>query len=346
MSKTIKISVALAGIAIVTIVGACLIYNPDKSIDASDSTYQPYTVEDGTSPTEVITDLKNQGYIKSSKYALKLIGDNQVYANTYGISKSMTTTQIVDIITNPVSNAEGTVGCKLVIPEGSSVVYIANQISSCSNYSSDQVLTYLNDEVNLEKYIQEYWFLTDEILNPDIKYPLEGYIAPGTYIVTENLDIEDIVKMLLDGSEKYFSEFKDSKFLDKYTFHQILTLSSIIERETINDSDKPKVSEVFYNRIAQDMPLQSDITVLYAMQEQKEKVTYEDLEYDSPYNTYLYTGLPPGPIANSSTKSIEAAINPEKSDNLYFFADQNGNIYYSKTYDEHLKITQEYAWDN
>ncbi|EUJ51616.1 aminodeoxychorismate lyase [Listeria rocourtiae FSL F6-920] len=111
--------------------------------------------------------------------------------------------------------------------------------------------------------------------------------------------------------------------------------------------DRSKISSVFYNRLKEGMPLQTDPTVLYALGKHKSRTMYEDLQVDSPYNTYKYKGLPPGPISNSGKTSMEATLNPEKTDYLYFLANtKTGQVYFSKTLEEHNRLKEEHITNN
>ena len=126
--------------------------------------------------------------------------------------------------------------------------------------------------------------------------------------------------------------------------HEFLALSSIVENESLFEKDRPKIAGVFINRLNEDMALQSDITVLYALQEKRVDVTYADLEVDSKYNTYKNTGLPVGPVCAVSASTMDDVLNYEKSDYLYFFATENGEVIYSKTLEEHEKVVEENIW--
>ena len=150
--------------------------------------------------------------------------------------------------------------------------------------------------------------------------------------------------MLNKFDEMY--KYKIKPEMDKHkdlNFYDVMKMASIIEKEAVVDKDRSLISSVFYNRLAKDMPLQSDATIQYAFKERKKVVTYEDLKIESPYNSYKYKGLPPTPIANPSWKSIEAAINPAETDYLYFVAKTDGGENnYAKTYEEHLKNEKRY----
>lgn len=169
-------------------------------------------------------------------------------------------------------------------------------------------------------YAFEYDFL--EGLEYGSENRLEGYLFPDTYEFYQNEAPEDAIARLLDNFEsKFSSAMKTEAEMLGYSVHEIITIASLIEKEAGNDAERPTIASVIYNRLnSSDFPyLNIDATVQYALPERKEQLTYEDLEIDSPYNTYLYPGLPAGPIANPGLASIEAALNPE-STNYYFYA--------------------------
>ncbi|MGB3971436.1 MAG: endolytic transglycosylase MltG, partial [Limnochordia bacterium] len=123
---------------------------------------------------------------------------------------------------------------------------------------------------------------------------------------------------------------------DKYTLHEVITLASIVEKEVIYDFERPLVAAVYHNRLNIGMRLQADPTVRYVMTENRSRVLYSDLEIDSPYNTYRYDGLPPGPIASPGLKSILAVLEPADVDYLYFVAKPDGTHQFSRTFEEHV----------
>ena len=154
---------------------------------------------------------------------------------------------------------------------------------------------------------------------------------------------KDVISAMLKRfSEVYTPELKEKQKKMGLTLQQVINMASIIEKEAVKDVDRPKIAGVFYNRLEIGMPLQSDATIQYIFDERKHIVSYSDLKIDSPYNSYLNKGLPPTPISNPGIKSIEAALEPEDNDYLYFVATVDGGNNYSKTYDEHLKYVKEY----
>ena len=180
--------------------------------------------------------------------------------------------------------------------------------------------------------------------NQDLKVPLEGYLYPATYEYFAGMTAEELIEDMVASSNLVYQELKEDLANTYLSYHELLTLASLIEREAITDEDRGLVSGVFYNRLDAGMPLQSDISVLYALGEHKEKVTYADLEVDSPYNLYQNTGLAPGPMNSPSKSAITAAIYPTWSDYYYFLADiDSQKIYYSTSLEEHEALVEEYV---
>lgn len=318
-----------------------------KRIDTyTDTTQQVFTIESGQGKDLILDNLYNANLIDSKLNSQLKIKRNELsfYAGDFGLTESMTDDEVLSIISNPKSNID--TSREFLITEGSTVDQIATDLAefTVADDTQQEILDYWSDPEVLNTIIANYDFVSEDILDDQILYPLEGYFFPATYKVADDASLEEITTLFLDTMEVKLADINFDN--TDYDMHQILTLASIIERETLSDTDKPTASGVFYNRLDQDMPLQSDITVLYAKQEHKEQVLYEDLEYESPYNTYLNKGLPPGPISTVSVASIDAAANPESNDYLYFFADQDtGELYFSKTIEEHEQIASEHAWD-
>lgn len=305
-----------------------------------------FVIEQGQSKQTIIDNLYNQNLIDSKFFTRIKISTRKIsfYAGEYGLSQSLSDDEVLEILNNSYSNID--TARDFLITEGSTIDTIAENLATFTtdDDSAEEILKYWSDSEVLAQIISDYDFVTDEILSAEILYPLEGYFFPATYKIADTTSIESITKLFLDTmNSKLISVDLTNSDL---TTHDILTLASIVERETLSDTDKPIAAEVFYNRIELQMPLQSDITVLYAKQEHKEQVLYSDLEYESPYNTYLHKGLTPGPISTVSIESIDAVINPDSNDYIYFFADQNtGELYFSKTIEEHNEISSKYAWD-
>lgn len=166
---------------------------------------------------------------------------------------------------------------------------------------------------------------------------LEGYLYPDTYSFFWGASEEEILRVLVHEFHKKFSDSLKQIVTDKgWTVHKIMTLASIIEGEAILDRERPIISAVYHNRLQQRIPLQADPTIQFIIPDGPRRLLKKDLAIDSPYNTYLYAGLPPGPVNNPGISSIRAAIHPADVDYIYFVAKGDDSHIFSKTLKEHL----------
>ena len=239
---------------------------------------------------------------------------------------------------------------KITVLDGQTIPEYASIISKQTGIEYNEIIQKWTDQTYLQKLIKKYWFLTDDILSDGIYYPLEGYLAPETYFLTQEDTIESITKMMLDQTQKHLEKYK-TQILDfkvnsqPLTVHQFMTLSSIVQRESpVNDEDRQLVCGVLINRLNKQMPLQCDVTVNYGNQEVKIDVKHTDLNKDTKYNTYKYNGLPVGPISSISTGIIKNVLNYKESEYYYFFATQDGKVLYAKTYQEHQVNVNSNKW--
>jgi len=155
--------------------------------------------------------------------------------------------------------------------------------------------------------------------------------------------LESIIGEMLSQTNKVIIKYSGMMEEKAMSVHELLTMASLIEKEATEKADRNNISSVFYNRMETGMPLQTDPTVLYALGKHKDRTLLEDLKVESPYNTYIHKGLPPGPIANSGESSIEAALNPADTEYLYFLAEYGtGTVHYSKTLQEHNALKEKY----
>ncbi len=192
---------------------------------------------------------------------------------------------------------------------------------------------------NADYFRDKYQFLTD---NKEIE-DLQGYLLPETYNMYKGLNEEEVINFLLTQFEKYYESTILSTIANsELTFKEMMTLASIVEKEAVRKEERSTIAGVFLNRLKVDMMLQSCATVNYARGEWKERLTNEDIAIDSPYNTYINVGLPPTPINSPGKASIDACLNPENTEYLYFLAKGDGSHYFSKTYDEHLAAKEKY----
>lgn len=175
---------------------------------------------------------------------------------------------------------------------------------------------------------------------------MEGYLFPDTYRVAPGVGVDDLVKIMFFRWKAEFGEARRNRAAELgMTVHQVMTLASIIEREAKKPEERALISGVFHNRLKAGMKLDADPTVLYAIGEPGGELTLEDLTVDSPYNTYKYPGLPPGPICNPGAACIDAALYPADTDYLYFVARPDGTHDFSVTLGEHMAKKRKYQAD-
>ncbi len=169
---------------------------------------------------------------------------------------------------------------------------------------------------------------------------LEGFLFPETYLVTRTTSARAIVDMMTSEFRKNFTpEMREKARALGLTLEQAVTLASIVEKESALPREGPRIASVYLNRLKRGMRLQADPTVIYALKKDgkwKDKLYRSDYGYDSPYNTYVNAGLPPGPICNPGLNALNSAVSPEKTDYLYFVADASGGHTFSRTFEEHL----------
>jgi len=299
----------------------------------------------GSTATGIGQILEDEGIIRDArvfKYYVKFKNEAGFMAGEYTLKPSMNIAEVIEAIKTGSVMQE--VAFQITIPEGKQLTQIAQIIAEKTNQEHDQVFEQLNDSEFIAGLMEKYPdILTEDILNEQVIYPLEGYLFPATYpFYKEDPSLEEIVTTMLDKTQSVILEYIPQAEEKGLSVHELLTLSSLIEEEATEKVDRDKISSVFYNRMDTGMKLQTDPTVLYAHGEHKDRVYYKDLEIDSPYNTYQNYGLPPGPIANAGTMSIEAALNPADIDSLYFLATPSGEVLYSKTLEEHNRKKDEH----
>lgn len=285
--------------------------------------------------------LYNKGLIKnelSMKIYAKINKINNLQAGKYDLDRSDDLPTILSHIQNgDIANDE----VKITFIEGKNIRWFAKKIADKTNNTEEDVYNLLKDEEYIDSLIKKYWFLTDEIKDSQIYYPLEGYLLPDTYVFeNEDVSVKTIFNIILNYMDKKLMSLKDVINSKTYTVHQMLTLASMAELEGKSDTDRAKIVGVFFNRLNANMSLGSDVTTYYAFKVDmgERDLTKQELNTCSPYNTRgpnMEGKIPIGPICNPSVSAIKAALNPEAIDALYFVADKTGKVYFSKDLDEH-----------
>ena len=287
-------------------------------------------IPDGSGASAIVDILDNAGLVKNkfcAKVNSRIGGYDTLMANTYVLSPSMSFKEMMKIIN------EGTFEYiskeSVEVKDGARLQQVAEAVSEQLPFTTDEILAKWSDEQYLRELIDKYWFLTDDILDEDVMYPLEGYLYADTYFVTSDIsDIEGFTEMCLDRMDEVLTERRDAIEASGFSVHELLTLTSIVTKEATAE-DQAGVAGVFMNRLDQGMSLGSDVTVCYIFQEDRVDLKQSQLDSTNPYNTRKFAGLPPGPICQVVSDAIDATLNYEKHDYLFFIADEQGIVRYS-----------------
>lgn len=299
----------------------------------------------GSSTSAIANTLEENGIIKNSRvlrFYIKFKNESNFQAGEYTLTPSMEIDEIIEALKNGKVLEEPVY--TITIPEGKTIDEMAEIYSKKLPFSIDEFLEVVNDPEYIELLINTHpAVLTNDILDPDIRTPLEGYLFAATYsFYKKDPSVETVVERMLAKTVSVVTPNLDEIYSQDMTVHEVLTMASLVENEAGSLEQRKKIAGVFYNRLNEGMPLQTDPTVLYALGEHKDKVLLKDLEVESPYNTYHVNALPIGPISNFAKTSLEATLNPEESDFKYFLHDGEGNIYYAKTHKEHLRLKEKH----
>ena len=288
-----------------------------------------FKIEKGEGNGTVSGKLKEEGLVSGKFYFYYYVRSkgllNKILPGDYEISGKMTIPEIAAMITQ-----EQNKFVKITFPEGWDSKKIADRLSA-NGFSGDDFLSIVKNPS--QDLTSKYSFFS--LLPSGVS--LEGYLFPDTYFFSQKLTADDIVKkMMADFDNRLTPELRDEIRKQGKSLKDVITMSSIIEREVKNEEDKKIVSGIFWNRIKNGQPLQSCATIAYILGTNKKQYSFEDTRIDSPYNTYLSKGLPPGPISNPGLSSIEATIHPQETAYNYFLSDsETGKTIFSKTIEEH-----------
>ncbi len=318
--------------------------------DPEDPGEYVFEITSGQSLNRVASNLENAGLIRSKtvfKYYCDFAGMGQkMQVGTYTLRKSMTMMEIADRLTTGDGNP---LVRNITLIPGETVEAFAARLAETGVIEDRGAFL---EKCRTGKDFSEYYYISDVLSSGSAgkrRYVLEGYLAPNTYEVYTSASDEDILRKLLSQTESVFSvESQEQAEALGLTMDQVMTLASMIEKEA-KESDFEKVSAVFHNRLKAGMKLESDVTIHYITGVRRMALTTDDLKTDSPYNTYLYAGLPVGPICNPSAKAIRAALYPDqqmRAENyLYFCAKEpeSGELYFSRTQKEHEQAVARYA---
>ncbi|MGG1615492.1 endolytic transglycosylase MltG [Paenibacillus sp. NRS-1782] len=301
-----------------------------------------FTVVKGTGTSAIADTLEQKGLIRNAlvfKAYLKFKQQGSAFmAGKYEAQPGATFDQLIAKLSAGDVVKEEMI--RFTIPEGFTIRQMADKLQKEGLADQKQFLQLANDPSAFDVAL-----VRDIPKQAGLRYALEGYLFPETYELKKGSTTKDIIQAMLEQMQKRLETVPDMDAMLKQrgeTLHQLLTVASLVEREVVVDEERPVVASVIYNRLKQDKKLEIDATVQYMLDKQKERLYYKDLAVESPYNTYLHQGLPPGPIASPSLKSVVAALQPDATDYLFYVTKKDGTQghLFAKTYKEHLHNIQ------
>ncbi|MFA6593871.1 MAG: endolytic transglycosylase MltG [Candidatus Buchananbacteria bacterium] len=318
--------VILVFLIVIILIASWLFY----SLNRRNNFTQTVTVniESGTVAGKISQALKSRGLITNAfifnAYAKLTGADSRLVAGTHQIEPRSSIKSIVRQLT---INTNLDRELSITIIEGWKIKDISAYLAE-RGIANEQSFA---DAIKIDNWRDKYPFLQDKRIKS-----LEGFLFPDTYRIFNDAKAEDVVKKMLNNfGAKVTAQMRFDAPKDNASFYDALILASIVEREALYDDDRRVIAAIFLNRLKQGIGLQSDATINYITGKKSTRPTYADLQADSPYNTYKYRGLPPGPICNPGLASINAVIYPQPNNYFYFLTDSEGRAHFAKTYAEH-----------
>ena len=291
---------------------------PQTNIDSMEKV----RIDQGTTLSNISDKLNKRGLVSNKwvfKFLIKIKGlEKSMQAGTFRLSNVHTNNEVINNIVFGSPDRK-----KITFLEGWNMNQVARHLSKELDFNYSEVIKLLSDEE----------LIRDLQINSNT---LEGYLFPETYYFFEGVDKTSVIKRLVKEHKKFWNNANLSKADSLgFTPYEIITLASIIEGEAIYDSERSIISAVYHNRIKIGMKLQADPTVQYIIDDGPRRLLNKDLRIKSPYNTYIYQGLPPGPINSPGKQSLIAALSPQDNDYLYFVAKGDGYHTFSRNEKEH-----------
>ena len=298
-----------------------------RPVDSRDQVSQVFHLAAGSGTNEAANALKNQNLIRNARVFEVYVTVNglrsKLQAGTYSISPSKSVEEIVDIMTKGAVASD-----RITIPEGKNLDQVTT-LAVKKGYNKEDFQRALNAD-----------YTNDFLATRPAGASLEGYLFPDSYATTADYNSKALIQAMLDNFDKQVTPAMQAGYdAQGLTLEQAVTLASIVQKEASNASDQPTVAQVFLSRIKVGIPLGSDPTVIYAAEQLGKSF---DVKLDSPYNTYVHKGLPPGPICSPGLSALQAVASPTSTSYLYFIADKQGKTHFATTFAEHQANINKY----
>lgn len=319
---------AVAAVSTVLLAMSCA-YSDVTEVSGEDRVY--VRIKPGMGSSQIGELLEKEGVIDSqAKFwlAVKLNNaDSKFQAGVFELQPGMRPGDALNVLIHGRSSA-----VRVTVPEGLNVRQVAKLFAQQGLVDEKEFLSEAKDFAPYD-YIEAV---------PEADYRIEGFLFPDTYDFANDATPRDIMQKMADEFDRKLTPEMRQQAADcNLSIYELVNLASLVEKEARYPEDRPVIAQVFFKRLDINMPLQTDTTLQYLRDEVKEDLSIEDTLVESPYNTYLHYGLPPGPIASPGLASIEAVLHPADTDYLYFVADRDGHNHYGYNYDEHLDLVNQ-----
>jgi len=349
------LGILFAVLVIVGLMGYRYVHSALQPVNPNGKTSVNVTVPAGSSTKQIAAKLEAKHVIKSAmvfNYYAKFHNIADFQAGSYQLTQRDSMNQVIQKLR--AGGTAATEAGQLLVEEGATIEQIATSVNklgkSNQNLTSKKFMALMKNQTFFNKMAKKYpQLLSSAASAQGVRYRLEGYLFPATYSVSAGETVEDLVEAMLAKTDSVMQSYYKSIKKQGYTVQEVMTLASLVEREGVTQEDRRTIAGVFLNRIDADMPLQSDISVMYALNTHKTHLTNKDTSVDSPYNLYVHTGYGPGPFDSPSEQSITAVLSPNDRSKhyLYFVANlKTGEVLYATTREQHDENTAKFASDN
>lgn len=331
------ILIIICSVLVVLITSGIITLNVLLSPVSNESETVVFVVSKNQSKMDIARNLKDAGLIKNeyAAFIYSVLHRLNLQAGEYVLDRADSAKTTLNNISEGKIKGPEIIQVKFI--EGKRITDYAEVIAKNFNYEYDDVISVFKDKEFAKELISKYAILDNDILDSDIYYPLEGYLFPDTYSFYETSSIKDIIEKMVKEMNVKLINLKSNIDDKKLSYHEVLSMASIVETEGKNASDRAKVAQVIYKRLSINMNLGMDATTYYAVQKKMtEPLTKNDLATKNKYNTRRldYKGLPVGPICSPSLESIIATLNPSDTNYIYYYSSSDGKTYFTDKYSE------------
>ena len=344
----LKLIVVILLLVAICVAATLYYFNLETSPVSDNSEQVRFTVAENSTVKDVLADLKANDIIRNDDmayYYIRLGHPVDFKAGDFYVDKAWELEDIFNHISDSGNIIYDTVTITFI--EGEWLKHYADKLAAETDVTAQELLDYWNDENEIRSLMNDYPFLTEEIFNDDARYYLEGYLFPNTYNFYRETSPEQITRTFLNQTLNVYNEYKTDFDKSELSIHELFTLASIVQYEGTTLDNMKTIASVFYNRLNDGMALQSSVTICYSINIGKDgdwRDCEYNIDYDSPYNTYMYPGLTPGPILNPGINALIATLEPDDTNYYYFIADVcgDGKVYFAENLYEHEANVDKY----